>query len=57
VVVLLNRGADPHARTYDGKTPIQLANTPASWISEESQAQTIRLLSERTGETMSGSRP
>ena len=52
VVVLLNRGADPHAQTYDGKTPIQLANTPASWISEESQVQTIRLLSERTGESM-----
>ena len=43
VVVLLNRGADPHVQTYDGKTRIQLASTPASCISEESQAQTIRL--------------
>ena len=47
MVVVLNRGADPHVQTYGSKTPIQLANTPAPWISEESQAQTIQLLSER----------
>ena len=49
VVVFLTRGADPHVQTYDGETPIQLINTPTSWISEESQAQTIQLLSERHG--------
>ena len=55
LVVLLNRGADPHALTNNGKTPIQLANTPASWASKESQAQIIKLLSERTGERIQGS--
>jgi len=50
VVVLLNRGADPHAQTNEGRTPIQLANAALPWLSKEGQAQIIRLLSERTGE-------
>jgi ankyrin repeat protein len=33
VAVLLDRGADPHVRTNDGKTPFQLANTPFPWAS------------------------
>ena len=40
---LLKRGADPHARTDQGKTPFQLA-------SDRDYLQTMRLLSERTGE-------
>jgi ankyrin repeat protein len=50
VVVLLDRGADPHAQTNKGETPFQLANAPPEWISKEDQAQIIQLLSERTGE-------
>ena len=56
VVVLLNRGADPHAQTNKGETPTQLADTPSWRASKEDQAQTIRLLSERTGERMLGLR-
>jgi len=40
---LLKRGADPHARTDQGKTPFQLA-------SGKDYLQTMRLLSEWTGE-------
>ena len=54
VKVLLNRGADPHAQTNNGETPIQLANAPYFLDWEENQAHIIRLLSERTGETMHG---
>jgi len=52
VVVLLNRGADPHAQTNEGKTPIQLADAPWWEASKEDQVEIIRLLSERTGERM-----
>ena len=52
VVVLLNRGADPHAQTNNGESPIQLADVPHPWVSKENKAQIIRLLSERTGERM-----
>jgi cytohesin len=50
VVALMDRGADPHAQTNDGKTPFQLANAPSGWGRFEDQAQIIQLLSEGTGE-------
>jgi len=53
VVVLLNHGADPRAQTNKGETPIQLANAPFRWASED-QAQVIRLLSLCTRERMWG---
>ena len=53
--VLLDRGADPHALTNDGKTPLQLADVPYYWASKKDQAQIIQLLSERTGERIQGS--
>jgi ankyrin repeat protein len=52
LVVLLNRGADPHAKTNKGETPFQLTNAPYRWASKENQAQIIQLLSERTSERM-----
>jgi ankyrin repeat protein len=52
LVVLLDRGADPHAQTNKGETPIQLA---ISWRSQGDQAEIIRLLSERMGERNVGS--
>ena len=52
LVVLLNRGADPHAQTHKGEMPFQLANTPDPCASKEDQAQIIQLLSERTGENL-----
>ena len=50
--VLLNHGADPHAQTDDGKTPIQLANEFIWSDFEAEKEQIIGLLSERTGERM-----
>ena len=50
LVVLLDRGADPHAKTNKGETLIQLANTPSEWRSTKDHAQIIRLLSWRMGE-------
>ena len=50
LVALLDRGADPRAQTNKGKTPFQLANAPAWWVSKTDQVQIIQLLSERTGE-------
>jgi len=52
VEVLLERGADPRAQTNKGDTPIQFANARPSWVSEEDQAQIIRLLSGCTREGM-----
>jgi len=55
VVVLLNRGADPHAQTNMGETPIQLANAPYGRVSKEkleNKAPIIRLLSLCTREIM-----
>jgi ankyrin repeat protein len=49
LVVLLDRGADPHALTNKGDTPFQLANR-SYWASKEDQLQVIQLFSERTGE-------
>jgi ankyrin repeat protein len=48
LVVLLDRGADPHAQTNKKETPFQLSNAP-DWSSKD-QAQIIQLLLERTGE-------
>ena len=50
VVVLLDRGADPHAQTNKGEAPFQLANASPEWTSKEDQPQIIQLLSERIGE-------
>jgi ankyrin repeat protein len=50
VVVLLDRGADPHAVTKKGETPFQLANAPIGRESKKDQSQIMQLLSERTGE-------
>ena len=44
--VLLDRGADPHARTNNGQTSFQLANAPPPWVSKEDQVQVIQLLSD-----------
>ena len=52
LVVLLGRGADPHAQTNKGKTPFQLANATFSRVFKEDQVQVIQLLSEHTGETI-----
>jgi ankyrin repeat protein len=50
MVVLLDRGADPHAQTNNGETPFQLANALHLWATEENQSQVIQLLSECIGE-------
>jgi ankyrin repeat protein len=49
VEVLLERGADPHARTNEGKTPFQVALGNRYGYDT---TQVRRLLSERTGERM-----
>jgi Arf-GAP/coiled-coil/ANK repeat/PH domain-containing protein len=48
VELLLDRGADPHARTTEGKSPFQVALESKYWDT----TQVRRLLSERTGEKM-----
>jgi ankyrin repeat protein len=50
VGVLLERGADPHARNNKDKTPFQEALDNHSEYCDTTQVR--RLLSERTGEVM-----
>jgi len=50
VKVLLKRGADPHARNHEDKTPFQVALDNHSEYCDTTQIR--RLLSERTGEGM-----